>query len=87
MVSSHLTGLMQSPWVDLNPAWTQVNVQPMHTARMRDCSECFPSVAPSWMLFTMAADKHMCGSKLEPEKFLDALRGAEKLSGFSRGEI
>lgn len=35
----------------------------------------------------MAADKHMCWRKLESEEFLDALIGAEKMSGFSRGEI
>ena len=59
----------------------------MHAAHMRDCSEYFLSVAPSRMPFTMAADKHMCGNKLEPEECLHALIGAEKLSGFSRGEI
>lgn len=62
-------------------------MRPVNAAHMRDCSEYFPSVALSGMPFTMAADKHMCGSKLEPEEFLDALIGAEKLSGFSRGEI
>ena len=62
-------------------------MRPVHAAHMRGCSEYFPSVALSRMPFMMAADKHMCGSKLEPEEFLHALIGAEKLSGFSRGEI
>lgn len=56
----------------------------MNAAHMRDCSGILsPSVALSGMPFTMAADKHMCGSKLEPEEFLDALIGAEKLSGLA----
>ena len=62
-------------------------MRPVNAAHMRDCSEYFLSVAPSGMPFTMAADKHMCRSELELEEFRDALIGAEKLSGFSRGEI
>ena len=53
----------------------------MHAAHMRDCSEYFLSVAPSRMPFTMAADKHMCGSKLEPEECLHALIEVGRSSG------